>query len=310
MAKILVVDDHPGNIRIIAAMLQHQYTILAANNGLRAIKIAEDTHPDLILMDIMMPEMDGFTVCETLKKNPHTKDIPIIFITAKTEIDDVVKGFSIGGCDYISKPFNPEELFARVNTHIELKNSRELLQKYINELEIKNRELDSMSKTDYLTELANRRFMTTRLKEETARGERTGEKFSILMCDIDNFKKVNDTYGHEIGDLVIKKVANSIKSVVREYDVVSRWGGEEFLILLINTNIIAAEKAAEKIREEIEHNKFAIDNGSFKVTISIGVTEYLNEFSISENVNNADKALYESKHSGKNKVTVYKNSSN
>jgi diguanylate cyclase (GGDEF)-like protein len=305
MEKILIVDDHPGNIRVVAAMLQPQYTVLAANNGVRAIKIAEDTHPDLILLDVMMPEMDGFAVCEALKKNPSTKDIPIIFITAKTEIDDVVRGFSIGGCDYISKPFNPEELFVRVNTHIELKKSKELLQKYISELELKNRELDRMSKTDHLTELANRRFMTSRLKEEAERGKRTGEKFSILMCDIDNFKKINDTYGHEIGDLAIKEVSNAIKNVVREYDVVSRWGGEEFLILLINTSSIEAEKAAEKIREAIEHNKIAIDKGSFKLTISIGVSEYLNEVSISENVNNADKALYESKNNGKNKVTVY-----
>ncbi len=306
MEKILVVDDHPGNIRIVAAMLQQNYKVLAANNGERAIKIAEDIHPDLILLDVMMPELDGFTVCEILKKNPKTNDIPIIFITAKTEIDDIVKGFSIGGCDYISKPFNPEELFARVNTHIELKNSKELLKKYIHELEQKNRKLDIMSKTDYLTELANRRFMIERLNEEVARTEKTGEKFSMLMCDIDHFKRINDTYGHEIGDLVLKQVTKSIKNMVREYDVVSRWGGEEFLVLLIDTNIILAAEVAEKIRAEIEQNIITINNSIIKVTISIGVTEYLNEISISQNINNGDEAMYQSKASGRNRVTEYR----
>lgn len=305
MEKILIVDDHPGNIRVAAAMLQQDYNILAANNGSRAIKIAEDAQPDLILLDIMMPEMDGFTVCETLKSNEKTKDIPIIFITAKTEIDDVVKGFTLGGCDYISKPFNPEELFVRVNTHIELKKSKELLQKYIKELEFKNEELDRMSKTDYLTELVNRRFMITRINEEAARCQRTEQKFSLLMCDIDDFKRVNDIYGHEIGDIVIKEVSKIIKGVIREYDVAARWGGEEFLILLVSDDIDCAKIAGEKIRSAVEQNKIVIDRGSLKVTISIGIAEYLNEISISDNVNNADKALYKSKHNGKNMVSEY-----
>ena len=306
MEKILIVDDYPANIRIVAAMLQQNYKVLAANNGERAIKIAEDIHPDLILLDVMMPELDGFTVCEILKKNPKTNDIPIIFITAKTELNDIVKGFSVGGCDYISKPFNPEELFARVNTHIELKKSRELLKKYIQELEQKNRELDIMSKTDYLTKLANRRFMIERLNEEVARTEKTGEKFSMLMCDIDYFKRVNDTYGHEIGDLVLKEVTKSIKNMVRECDVVSRWGGEEFIVLLIDTNIISAAKVAEKIRAEIEKNIITINNSIVKVTMSIGVTEYLNEISISQNINNGDEAMYQSKANGRNRVTEYR----
>lgn len=308
MEKILVVDDHPGNIRIIAAMLQTEYKVLAANNGERAIKIAEESEPDLILLDVMMPDLDGFSVCEILKNNPKTEDIPIIFITAKTEIDDVVKGFSIGGCDYISKPFNPEELFARVNTHIELKKSKELLKKYINELEAKNRELDLMSKTDYLTELANRRFMVTRLKEEIVNTEKTGRKFSILLCDIDYFKKINDTYGHEIGDLILKEVTLSIKESVRECDLVSRWGGEEFLVLLIDTDIISAANIAEKIRDRVEQKAIMVNNMAIKSTISIGVTEYIHELSISQNINNADKALYQSKNDGRNRVTEYKES--
>lgn len=306
MEKILIVDDHPGNIRIVAAMLQPNYKVLAANNGERAIKIAGDIHPDLILLDVMMPELDGFTVCEILKKDPKTNDIPIIFITAKTEIDDIVKGFSVGGCDYISKPFNPEELFARVNTHIELKKSKELLEKYIKELEEKNRKLDIMSKTDYLTELANRRFMLDKLNEEIERTEKTGEKFSMLMCDIDHFKRINDTYGHQTGDLVLKEVTKLIKSVVREYDVVSRWGGEEFLVLLIDTNIALASEIAEKIRSEIEKNIITINNSIIKVTMSIGVTEYSNEISISQNINNGDEAMYKSKANGRNMVTEHR----
>lgn len=306
MEKVLVVDDNPANIRILAEMLKEKFSVLAANNGLRAIKIAEDYNPDIILMDVIMPELDGFETTIKLKNNIKTEEIPVIFITAKNDVDDIVRGFSVGGCDYVTKPFNHEELFARLDTHVELKKSKELLKKYINELEVKNDELDKMSKTDYLTGLANRRFMMERIKEELARKERNKTNMSILMCDIDHFKRINDTFGHEIGDLVIKEVTHHINKILRKYDVVSRWGGEEFLILLPDMGEKDACIIAEKIRKEIEISKVTAQKIECRVSITIGLTEYNEKISISDNINNADEALYEGKNSGRNKVSLYR----
>lgn len=306
MENVLVVDDHPGNIRIIAEMLKTKYNILAANNGQRAIRIAEEHTPDIILMDVMMPELDGFTACEMLKKNPKTKEIPVVFITAKNEIDDIVRGFTVGGCDYITKPFYPEELFARVSTHIELQHSRKLLKTYIADLEQKNDELDRMSTTDYLTGLSNRRYMMERLKEEEARSSRGGIPMAILMCDIDRFKRVNDTYGHEFGDLVIREVTGIICDNTREYDVLSRWGGEEFLLLLPETNLDGAVSVAEKIRKAVERKTITSGKSEYNVTLTIGAALYDHSVSISDNINNADEALYEGKDAGRNKTLVYR----
>lgn len=308
MEKILVVDDHGGNIRIVAEMLKKEYTVLAANNGHRALQLAEENIPSLILLDVMMPELDGFETCEMLKKNFATEDIPVIFITAKNSVDDIVKGFAVGGCDYITKPFNHEELFARISTHIELRKSRELLKQYINELENKNDELDKMSKSDYLTGLANRRFMMERLKEESAKAIKTKSTMAILMCDIDHFKKINDGYGHEFGDLVIKEITKSINNALREYDIVSRWGGEEFLILLPETNEENAMQIAEEIRKSVESTKIFTDKIKLTTTITIGLTLYNFLQSVSDNINSADEALYEGKDNGRNRVVPFNNS--
>ncbi len=310
MEKILIVDDNPANIRVLAEMLKGSFSVLAANNGLRAIKIAQEYTPDIILMDVIMPDLDGFETTIELKNNIKTEEIPIIFITAKNDVDDIVRGFSVGGCDYVTKPFNQEELLARVNTHLELKKSKELLKKYISELENKNDELDKMSKTDYLTGLANRRFMMERIKEELARKERNGTNMSILMCDIDHFKKINDSFGHEIGDLVIKEVTNNINRILRKYDIVSRWGGEEFLILLPDIGKNEACIIAEKIRKEVENTKIQAQKIECRVSITIGVTEYDEKISVSDNINNADDALYQGKNSGRNKIEFYSNEKN
>lgn len=299
--KVLIIDDHISNIRIIAEMLKDKYEVFAANNGIKGVAVAKESKPDIILLDIMMPEMDGYRACETLKSDIETQDVPIIFISAKNEMDDIIKGFSIGGQDYITKPFRPEELFARIKTHLELKRSREMLKKYIKELEEKNRELDVMAKTDYLTGLANRRYMVSKLEEEIIKpGLEYGDS-SLLMCDIDFFKKINDTYGHEAGDMVIKKVADIVKKHLSEGDIASRWGGEEILILLSGKSLKISGEIAESIRMEIERMK-TIDELS--VTVSIGISKLNREEGIVDNINNADEALYIGKSKGRNIVVI------
>lgn len=305
MDKILVVDDHIGNIRIIAEMLKNDYVILAANGGLKALKLAEQNLPSLILLDVMMPDLDGFETCKKLKDNFITQDIPVIFITAKNDIEDIVKGFSVGGCDYITKPFNHEELFARISTHIELRKSKELLKKYINDLEEKNDELDRVAKTDYLTGLCNRRFMMERLKEESARVIKSNSPMSLLMCDIDHFKKINDNFGHEFGDYVLKEVTKAISSSLRKYDILSRWGGEEFLILLPEADQSTTLDLAEAVRKTVSDLIIDIEKTKYSVTITIGVAIYDSSLSISDNINNADEALYEGKDTGRNRVVLF-----
>lgn len=306
MDKILIVDDHIGNIRILAEMLKEKYNVLAANCGAKALQLAEENMPSLILLDVMMPDLNGFETCEKLKNNFITEDIPVIFITAKNEPDDIIKGFNVGGCDYITKPFNPDELFMRIGTHIELKKSRELLKNYIEELEKTNDELDKMSKTDYLTGLANRRFMMERLKEESARSNKTSSSMGILMCDIDHFKKINDNFGHDFGDQVIKEIAKSINKELREYDIISRWGGEEFLVVLPETTEENAFSVAENIRKAVETLRIPSDRINHRVTITLGLAIYNSEKSISDNINNADEALYLGKDSGRNISILYK----
>ena len=306
MDKILVVDDHVGNIRIIAEMLKGEYNVLAANTGARALQLAQENIPSLILLDVMMPDLDGFETCQRLKNNYITEDIPVIFITAKNEPEYIVKGFNVGGCDYITKPFNHEELFARIGTHIELKKSRELLKSYINELERKNDELDIMSKTDYLTGISNRRFMIERLKEEITKSIKNNSSLAILMCDVDHFKKINDNFGHDFGDQVIKEVANTIKNCLREYDIISRWGGEEFLLVLPETNEEIAFSLSEVIRKAVENIQIPNESNPHKISLTIGLSLYDSSLSISNNIKNADEALYEGKNSGRNIVIVHK----
>lgn len=311
MDRILIVDDVPVNIKLLGELLRDQYDIFVANNGQKAVQLAAEIKPDLILMDVMMPDMDGFTACRLLKKDQQTADIPLIFITARNQSDDIVNGFAAGGQDYIAKPFNPQELYARVHSHIELKKSREALAEYAAQLERNNSELtillkklEVMAAIDPLTGIFNRREAVNRINEEISRYKRNGKEFSILMVDIDDFKNVNDTYGHEIGDCVIKHVVEVIRNHLRQHDLVSRWGGEEFLILLPETDAFGARSAAEKIRARIEESSVEVRGIRISVTVTIGGTEYNPALDPDANINRADESLYAGKNKTKNCVVM------
>lgn len=254
MAKILIVDDMPVSIKVLGELLRETYEIQVATSGRKAVEIAKKNNPDLILMDVMMPDMNGFEACRLLKDDLRTADIPVIFLTAMSESSDVIKGFEVGGQDYIVKPFNKIEVIARVKTHIELKISKEKTKRYAYELEQKNQELQSLlekleqiAMTDYLTGIPNRRNAIKKMNEEISRINRDGKIFSIMMIDVDNFKKINDVYGHECGDYTLRHMAGLVQSVLRKHDMLARWGGEEFLIMLPGTDLDNARKVAEKI---------------------------------------------------------------
>ncbi len=289
---ILIVDDTISNLDILMELLD-EYDLIDATNGKDALEILSTEHIDLILLDIMMPEMDGYEVCSRIKSQDDTKNIPIIFITAKTDEESISKAYDVGGSDYIRKPFFPKELFARIKKELRL-------EEVISELKY-------LSVIDPLTKLYNRRFFIDSSKTvlELAKRERT--PLSLMMIDIDKFKNVNDTYGHQVGDEVLKLLAKIMKSRQRKSDMSCRYGGEEFVVLLPNTSIEEAESVAEELRESVEQSHFELSmKESVKFTISIGLStvQLENEGSIEKVLKRADDALYEAKESGRNRVQV------
>ncbi len=318
MQKILIVDDVPANIKILRELLVGNYELFVATNGRMAVEVAEARLPDLILMDVMMPEVDGITACGVLRGIPATAEIPVIFITAKSEVDDMVRGFEAGGVDYVTKPFSPSELNARVKTHLELKRSREQLQRYGRQLEEANKQLEDRNErlneaieqlhmaamTDSLTGLGNRRYMSTKIQEEMVRFRRSQRAFSIILADIDHFKQVNDEHGHECGDGVLRHVSDILRVGVREQDHVARWGGEEFLLLLPETPADGALLVAEKLRVAIAESQAVCLGRDIRVTMTFGVTAYDESGSMDGAIRQADHALYLGKQRGRNRTVV------
>lgn len=302
---ILVVDDVSHNLKVLCNILgKRDYRIAVAKSGLQALEMVEKVTPDLILLDVMMPELDGFEVCRRLQQSPSTRDVPVIFLTAKAENENVVQGFEIGAVDYITKPFNATELLVRVQTHLELKQARQ-------ELLIKNRELteakeklEQAARTDALTQLANRRGLLERFDVEKNRFERSQRSFSMLMGDIDNFKQINDNHGHNCGDYTLTSISKIMLGLVRKQDTVGRWGGEEFLLLLPETNANGARITAEKIRETIANHPFNYEGLSLSIQITFGICTYGDTCSgdIDDCIRVVDDALYKGKASGKNCV--------
>ena len=290
--SILIVDDEMSNLMVLTHILGSEYTIYTAKSGVNAIEKAKEFRPDLILLDIVMPEMDGYEVLNSLRTADETCKIPIIFITGLSSNEDEEKGLSLDAADYISKPLNSKIVKLRVRNQIQI----------INQL----RTIEHLSMVDQLTGIPNRRSFDDRLAVEWKHAIRENRPISILIIDIDKFKTYNDVYGHQQGDVVLQKVAQTIqRSLKRPTDLATRWGGEEFVILLPETDLEGALEVAEHIRENIEQEKIACADGSTpRVTVSIGVnTQYPTQGSPTESFfSNADKALYVAKELGRNRV--------
>jgi len=292
--RILIVDDTQKNIQVLGTILKREkYQINVAQNGLQAIQMAEKVLPDLILLDVLMPELDGFQACKKLKESAITCDIPVIFLTAKVETEDVIKGFEVGGADYVTKPFNASILLARVRTHIALRE--------------KTKQLELFANYDGLTQVANRRYFDEFLDREWRRCIRSQQCLSLIMLDIDYFKIYNDTYGHLQGDEALKKVSAVIKGISkRGSDLSARYGGEEFVIVLGNTPAYAAQQLAEKLCADIHalHIPHSGSQISEYITVSLGVASIIPAIEIenSELIKLADKQLYSAKEAGRNQV--------
>ena len=291
---ILIVDDTKENIDILLSLLS-EYDLLVALNGEKALQMLEKHPVDLILLDIVMPVMDGFEVCQKLKADPSTEEVPVIFLTAKTDETSIEKAYDIGGGDYVTKPFKPKELLARVKRELQLQ-------------EVQN-ELKLLASTDPLTKLYNRRYFSEISTHVFNLSQRDNYPLGIIMLDIDRFKNINDTYGHKVGDVVIMQLADLLRSHQRKSDIISRFGGEEFALLLPNTSLEGATVVSEKIRKDVEASRVDANSGVIvKYTVSLGVSEVdiQQETSIEKALIRADNALYAAKRAGRNKVCAKK----
>ncbi len=309
---IVIVDDTPDNLRLLVGILKESgYKVRPAPNGKRALATIHKEPPDLILLDIMMPEMDGYEVCERLKKDERTRHIPIIFLSALNQVFDKIKAFSAGGVDYITKPFQVEEVLARVNTHLMIRAQQKALTLQNEELmrktaliEEQARKLERLASRDFLTGLSNRRDFMEKAHQEEKRIRRTQTCFALILIDIDHFKKVNDTYGHDVGDNVLVSVAQCLQQGLRAQDIVARWGGEEFICLLPETELGGARHVGEKLRTMIESRCQTCDGNRVSVTATLGISLFDGSCSIDACIGRADVALYEGKKRGRNQVQV------
>ncbi|MDB4875207.1 MAG: diguanylate cyclase [Gemmatimonadetes bacterium] len=307
-ARILIVDDHEDNVELLRARLESWgFTAETAGDGAEALAKVEASPPDLILLDVMMPVMDGIEVARRVKGNPNLPFIPIIMQTALDATENKVEGLEAGADDYITKPIDFAELKARLNSMLRIKRLQEELEERERQLLEANERLRHMSQTDVLTGLDNRRHLEERIDEMFEHAKRLSEPFSCVMVDLDRFKSVNDTYGHQAGDAVLKQLARILRAEIREIDRAGRYGGEEFMLLLPGTVLDAGVTFAERVRKQIETHTFTFDGGTIQRTASFGVSAWPHPRILHCDglVRAADEALYVAKETGRNRVVRF-----
>ena len=284
-ARILVVDDSELNVKLLVEWLEHaSYAVSTAANGFDALAKIEAEPPDVVLLDVMMPGLDGFDICRRIKADPAIAPIPVVMVTALEDVDDLVHGFEAGADDYLTKPFNGRELLARVRLQLRRKRHYE------------------QSLLDPLTAAFNRRYFDAHAPRLAARCGTAGRPIGILMVDVDHLKRINDTHGHAAGDCVLKEVVDRIMSALRPADLVARMGGDEFAIVIPDTDLNGAIQIAERLRARI--GEALIERVA--VTVSIGTTasnpDKREELHVM--LKRADAALYEAKRAGGNRVSA------
>ncbi len=308
--RILAVDDDPTSLKLLVAMLERAgHEVLTATNGREALAVALQEHPQMVITDWLMPEMDGIALCKHLRRMEEGKKLYILILTGRTEEERIVEAFDAGADDYIVKPFKPRLLLARIQPgmrviHLQEEKDRQMREKEERNAQLENakRQLRAAALTDSLTELPNRRYAMKRLDREWSKAGRMPNPLSVIMLDIDHFKNVNDQYGHDVGDQVLQATARAIQRVLRRGDTCARMGGEEFLILCPSTSSEAAGLVAERIRSSVEANVIQMGGFHGAVTLSLGVGTKSPEIaSIDALIKMADEAVYEAKRAGRNR---------
>jgi two-component system cell cycle response regulator len=290
---VLVIDDSPDVHRLLDVRLRPEGLILHhALDAEEGFSKAKELRPDLILLDVDLPLVTGFEVCRRLKNEPLTAQIPIIFLTGATEVHSKVEGFDLGAVDYVTKPFEPAELRARVRAALRTKRYLDLLA--------------ARSHIDGLTGIWNRAYFNQRIGEECFAADRYGRKVSLVMIDLDHFKALNDSHGHPFGDAVLQAIGELLNTALRATDAPCRFGGEEFAMILTETDLEGARISAERARAQIAQLPFQVGGRHIQVTASLGVAcsslFAKGTLSILGLVTAADDALYAAKHEGRNRV--------
>lgn len=322
-ADVLIVDDTPANLQVLSAHLSAAgHKVRALPRGDMVMTAIAKRRPDIILLDIMMPHMSGYDVADMLQADADTAEIPVVFISGLGDTLAKIRAFERGGVDYIVKPFERDEVLARVRVHVELARTKAQLRHKLAEVERLNRRLQRMneallteSTTDALTKLGNRRHFDETLLREWPPALANGEPLSLILADVDHFKQVNDRFGHALGDEVLRQVSRLLEQSTRDSDVICRYGGEEFAIVLTETSLEVAAKIAERVRLAVAVYPWHTLSAELIITMSLGVassrevlsTSVANTASAEDMPSQrlleaADSALYRAKHGGRNQV--------
>lgn len=296
LSKVLVIDDDPFSAGLIDSCLRSAgFMSATCSDAERALEVINSELPDLIILDVVMPKIDGFDLCRRVRSHPALQFTPIIFVTRKGDVEQRVRGLDVGGNDYIAKPFEPQELIARVRSHL-----------------IRLAALREVAIRDGLTRCYNHKYFKVRLTQEIARAKRYKSALTIGMLDVDHFKTVNDSYGHIAGDAVLAHLSGIVVASVRSTDVVGRYGGEEFGLLLVQAGSDEATIITNRLRERVAKQRFPLPElptsmsgpADIPVTVSIGVAQLIESDDLESLLHRADQALYEAKAAGRNQVRV------
>jgi two-component system cell cycle response regulator len=298
--RILLIEDAGDDDRELlrSCFLSEGYSFLAAANGQEGLALASEAQPDLILLDSILPDLDGHEVCRRLKQAPATRRIPVVFLSAHSDVADRVRGLGLGAVDYLAKPFDVREMLARVQAALRTKQA-------LDSLERANSELQAFSLTDPLTGLFNRHYFEEQLTAELENLDRGGVRAACLLIDIDHLKDINDTYGHLAGDAALRRLAKIIRRRTRTSDLAARFGGDEFAVLMVGTSSLGARVAAENLRSCVEQATLALHGTVVSMTASVGLACFPlgQQKRIRVILEQADRALYRAK-ATRNRVEV------
>ncbi|MBC8106544.1 MAG: diguanylate cyclase [Anaerolineae bacterium] len=287
--RVLIIDDsQPIHALVRVRLAGEDVELHSAHNGFTGLKAAQDNPPDVILLDVDMPDMNGFEVCRQLKADERTMDVPVIFLTGASSTEEKIKGLELGAVDYITKPFDPAELRARVRSSLRTKYLLDLLSR--------------KAMIDGLTGLWNRRYFDRRLTEEISMARRTKRPLACILGDLDHFKSCNDKFGHTFGDEVLRCVSATMGGVVRTEDILCRYGGEEFAVIVPNSSMTGAAELGERLRVAISTTSIGTRADAMHVTASFGVAHWSADQDEKTLLDRADAALYRAKQDGRNRV--------